>query len=79
MIPLKQYNNQSGTSRVILKQRYSKLAPEMYITNWDIKWRRAVSHSSTSRDWCSCFDKLGVPEFIGSVQSSAILGTSKKP
>ena len=37
MIPLKQYNNQSGTSRVILKQRYSKLAPEMYITNWDIK------------------------------------------
>ena len=65
-------------SRVILKQRYSNLAPEMYITNWERKWRRADSHSNIYRDWCSCFGKLGVHEIIGSVQSSVILGTSKK-
>ena len=28
----KQYNNQSGISIEMSKQRYSKLAPEMYIT-----------------------------------------------
>ena len=38
--------------------------------------RRADSHSNTYRDWWYCFDKLGVPEFIGSVQLSAILGTA---
>ena len=65
-------------SRVILKQRYPNFAPEMYITNWERKWRRADSHSNTYRDWCYCFGKLGVHEIIESVQSSAILGTSKK-
>ena len=38
--------------------------------------RRADSHSNTYRDWCSCFDKLGVPEIIWSVQLSAILRTA---
>ena len=41
------------------------------------------SHHDTYRDWCSWkhiektwADKLGVPEFIASVQVSAILGTA---
>ena len=64
MIPLKQYNTKSGISIEILKQRYSKLAPEMYITKEENDARHADSRSNTYRDLCSCFDKLGIPEFI---------------
>ena len=33
----------------------------------------SISKRASAKTWC---DKLGVPEFIGSVQLSAILGTA---